>query len=276
MLIFNVFLLTANNSLHLPESTHSLVVFRRRSAMKGRMSALILGAALCAVVADMPAHAKGGDEAETAELLIALIKAGRAVVSEHQTLINDPSKGNKGFTDEFLGREIIEKFKVATRIDLSRPNGVPQSGLLLTMLETEREVVRESQVVINKQGVAFKGFIPAVFARKAGLKFHKKTGIKVKLTGTNYRFPGNKPDDFEAEVLRMFADPRHPKGQQYAKATMVNGKPVMRVMDPEYAGPTCLPCHGGPKGERDITGMKKEGWKEGELAGAISVVMPMR
>ncbi len=74
----------------------------------------------------------------------------------------------------------------------------------------------------------------------------------------------------------MFADPRHPKGQRYAKVTMLNGKPVLRVMDPEYAGATCLTCHGGPKGERDMSGMKKEGWKEGELAGAISVILPLR
>ena len=31
-----------------------------------------------------------------------------------------------------------------------------------------------------------------------------------------------------------------------------------------------------PKGERDITGAKKEGWHEGDLAGAISIVIPMR
>ena len=244
--------------------------------MKARRTSLVLGAAYCALVVGMPAHARVGDEAEIAELLIALIKAGRSVVSEHQALINDPSKGDKGFTDEFVGREIIKKFKTITRVDLSRPNGIPHSALLLAMLESEREVIRESQLVINKQGIAFKGFSPSVFARKAGENFHKKTGIKVKLTGTEYRFPGNKPDDFEAEVLRMFANPRHPKGQLYTKTTMVNGKPVMRVMDPEYAGVTCLPCHGGQKGERDITGMRKEGWKEGELAGAISVVMPLR
>lgn len=244
--------------------------------MKVWRTSLILGASLCAVVMGMPSHARAGDEAETAELLIALLKAGRAVVSEHQALINDATKGNKGFTDEFVAHEVIEKFKAKTRIDLSRANGSPQAPLLLSMLEAEREVVLEAQPVINKQGVAFKGFIPAAFARKAGEKFYKKTGIKVKLTGIDYRFPGNKPDDFESEVLRMFADPRHPKGQQYAKATMVGGKPAMRVMDPEYAGATCLSCHGSPKGERDITGMKKEGWKEGELAGAISVVMPMK
>jgi len=244
--------------------------------MNVKIAALIVGAGLCVTMMGMPSPVRAGDEAETAELLIDLLKAGRAVVSEHQSLINDASKGNKGFTDEFLAQQVIEKFKAKTRVDLSRPNGVPQSGVLLALLEAEREVVLEGQPVINKQGVAFKGFIPAVFGRKAGEKFHKKTGIRLKLTGIDYRYPGNKPDDFESEVLRMFSDARHPKGQQYAKATMVGGKPVMRVMDPEYAGATCLTCHGGPKGERDITGTKKEGWKEGDLAGAISVVIPMR
>lgn len=244
--------------------------------MKVRNTSIVVGAALCAVLTGFSVPAFAGDESETAELLIALLKSGRAVVSEHQALINDPSKGNKGFTDDFLAHQVIEKFKAKTRVDLSKPNGIPQSGILLALLEAEREVVLEGQPVINKQGVSFKGFIPAVFARKSGEKFYKKTGIRLKLTGTDYRYPGNKPDDFEAEVLRMFADSRHPKGQQYAKATMIGGKPVMRVMDPEYAGPTCLSCHGGPKGERDITGTKKEGWKEGDLAGAISVVVPMR
>ncbi|MDR4473740.1 MAG: hypothetical protein MRJ92_14215 [Nitrospira sp.] len=36
--------------------------------------------------------------------------------------------------------------------------------------------------VINKQGVGFKGMIPAVFARKSGERFFRKTGIRVKLT----------------------------------------------------------------------------------------------
>jgi hypothetical protein len=244
--------------------------------MTARVSSLIVGGGLCAVLVASLAHAKTGDEGEFAELLIALLKAGRAVVSEHQPLINDASKGEKGFTDKFMNAQIIEKFKAKTRIDLSRPNDIARGDLLLAMLESEREVIFEAQPIINKQGIGFKGFVPSVFARKVGQKFFGKTGIKVKLTGTDYRFAGNKPDDFEAEVLRMFADSRHPKGQSYAKSTTVSGRPVMRIMDPEYADATCLTCHGSPKGERDITGMKKEGWKEGELAGAISVVIPLR
>lgn len=220
--------------------------------------------------------ATAGDEAETADLLITLLKSGRAVVSENQGLINDPSKGHKGFTEDVFAQQAIEKFRAKTKIDLAKASSLPQGPLLMALLDSEKEVVGEAQMVINKQGVAFKGFLPAVFARKTGERFFKKTGVKLRLTGLDYRNPGNKPDDFEQEVLRMFADPRHPKGQQYVKTTMVAGKPALRVMDPEYAGATCLSCHGSPKGERDITGNKKEGWKEGDLAGAISLTLPIK
>lgn len=244
--------------------------------MNARMSSLVLGVGFCSFLLLSAPPVKAGEETETAELLITLLKTGRSVVSENQALINDASKGNKGFTEEFLAQQVVEKFKAKTKVDLSRVQGVPQGALLLNLLEAEKEVVAEAQPVLNKQGVGFKGFLPAVFARKSGERFYRKTGIRLKLTGIDYRNPNNKPDDFEVEVLRMFSDPRHPKGQQYVKATMSAGKPVLRVMDPEYAGASCLNCHGVPRGERDITGMKKEGWKEGDLAGAISIVMPMR
>ncbi|WHZ21377.1 MAG: Two-component system sensor histidine kinase [Nitrospira sp.] len=215
-------------------------------------------------------------EVETAELLIKLLQVGRGVISEHQATINDAGKGDKGFTGDYVANQVIERFRKATKIDLNRPNGTAQGPLFLAMVESEKEVIDEAQPVINKQGVGFKGIIPAVFARKAGERFYRKTGIRMKLTGVDYRFPGNRPDDFESEVLRVFADTRHPKGQPYSKATMFDGKPVLRMMDPEYAAASCLGCHGNPKGERDITGAKKEGWKEGDLAGAISIIIPMR
>lgn len=224
----------------------------------------------------MGGTALANTEMETAELLIKLLQVGRGVVSEHQALINDASKGEKGFTGEYLANQVVERFRKATKIDLSRPNSAPQALLFLAMVESEKEVIDEAQPVINKQGVGFKGVIPAVFARKSGERFYRKTGIRMKLTGMDYRYPGNKPDEFEVEVLRVFADTRHPKGQPYSKATIIDGKPVLRMMDPEYAATSCLGCHGNPKGDRDITGMKKEGWKEGDLAGAISIVIPMR
>jgi len=220
--------------------------------------------------------ARAANEAEVAEHLIELVKMGRGVVSEQMANINDPSKADKGFTGDYMAAQVVDRFKKRTKIDLRIPNVVPQANLYLALVEAEKEVVDEAQPIINKQGISFKGFIPAVFARRTGEHFYRKSGVRLKLTGSDYRNPSNKPDDFEAEVLRMFGDPRHPKGQSYVRNTMVDGRPVLRMMDPEYAGASCLNCHGSPKGERDVSGHKKEGWKEGELAGAISVVLPLK
>lgn len=244
--------------------------------MKVRVAATMLGVLFAGSLTLFALPVSASEEGETSELLIKLVKLGRGVVSEHQELINDASKANKNFTGDFVAAQVADRFRNQTKIDLSRSANVPQYNVLLSLLEAEKEVVDDAQVVINKAGVGFKGFLPAVFARKTGERFYKKTGIRIKLTGVDYRNPNNRPDEFEAEVLRLFSDARHPKGQQYAKATMLNGKPVYRLMDPEYAGASCLSCHGNPKGERDITGMRKEGWKEGDLAGALSIVYPMR
>ena len=221
--------------------------------------------------------ARAANEAEeVAGHLIELVKIGSGVVSEHQATINDAAKSEKGFTADFVADQVMERFKKQTKIDLRIPNVVPQANYYLALIEVERDVVEEAQPVINRQGVGFKGFLHAVFARRVGEHYYKKTGVRMRLTGINYRSLNNKPDDFEQEVLRMFNDPRHPKGQAYVRNTTIDGRSVLRMIDPEYAAASCLSCHGEPKGERDITGIKKEGWKEGDLAGAVSLVLPLR
>ncbi|MGH7229929.1 MAG: Tll0287-like domain-containing protein [Nitrospiraceae bacterium] len=242
--------------------------------MRMKVAAWICGVSVAGVLLS-GGLARAGNEAETAELLVKLLQAGRRVISTHQELINDPAKGNKGFTPDYLAEKMIEKYRETTKIDLSRPASVPQAKVLLALLESAKEVVAEAQPVINKQGIGFKGLIPAAWGRKTGERFAQKTGIKLKLTAMDYRYPGNRPDEFEAEVLRLFSDPNYPKGKEYSRMVMVNGQPAFRMMAPEYVGATCLKCHGGPKGERDITGNKKEGLKEGGLAGAISLILPV-
>lgn len=218
-----------------------------------------------------------GNEAEVAELLVKLIQAGRNTIASNQALINDASKGHKGFGPEVFAEQTLQKFKEQTHIDLRDSTLPPQTAkLLLSLLESGKEVVAEFQPVINKQGIGFKGFIPAKWGRLTGEKFAQKTGIRLKLTSSNYRWPGNRPDEFEAQVLRMFEDPAYPKGKDYNKTMTVEGRTVFRLMAPEYAKGACLQCHGEPKGEKDITGMKKEGYREGDLAGAISLVIPIR
>jgi hypothetical protein len=235
---------------------------------------LVVGMTAISLVWCVPARAE--NEAEVAGHLIELVKIGRVIVSEQMENINDASKADKGFTGDYMASQILERFRKIRKLDLRIPNVVPQANLYLALVQSEKEVVDEAQPVINRAGISFKGFFPAVFAQRVGEQFYKKSGVRMKLTAIDYRNTNNKPDDFEAEVLRMFSDSRHPKGQPYVRSLMADGRPVLRMMGPEYAAPTCLVCHGAPKGERNVAGTKREGWKEGDFAGAISIVLPLK
>ena len=46
-----------------------------------------------------------------------------------------------------------------------------------------------------------------------------------------------------------------------------------RIAVPEYYAPSCLSCHGEPKGDVDMTGYPKEGAKAGDLGGVISITL---
>jgi Protein of unknown function (DUF3365) len=214
-------------------------------------------------------------EERTAELLTKLMQTGRKVVSENQALINDPAKGDKGFTPALFTARVIDDFAKATSIDLRKPSG-EEGRLLAALLEAERETVAEAQPIINRAGMGFKGFIPASFVRKAAEKFTARTGITFKFTAMEYRNARNQPDAFEQKVFALFATPTYPKGTPYEETMEVGGKRVFRIMFPEYAAKSCLSCHGEPRGEKDITGGTKEGQKEGDLAGALSLTFPLK
>jgi hypothetical protein len=213
---------------------------------------------------------QAADGASTAATIVSVLKAGRAVVSDHQTLINDATKGDKGFTGAAFEAKWKEKYKEVNKSDM------PTDKVTADLVHAGKSVIDEAQPIINKQGMGFKGFLPALWGRKTGEKFSKSTGIGLKQTSEHYRFAGNKPDDYEAEVLKQFSSAGHPKGKEIVKTVSMGGKQVLRFMSPEYAAKSCLNCHGDPKGEKDITGGKKEGYKEGDLAGAISVIVPIQ
>src|SRR3989338_8204485 len=115
-----------------------------------------VGSGLLASVLAMGSPVHAANEAETGELLVKLVQAGRVVVTEDQVLINDAAKGDKGFTPQVFEGKQIAKFKEKTNIDLSKPDGSSQTRLLLLLLEAGKEVVEENQFKINKQGIGFK------------------------------------------------------------------------------------------------------------------------
>src|SRR5690606_925544 len=87
--------------------------------------------------------------------------------------------------------------------------------------------------------------------------------------------PENAPDDFERAALEYFMqDPSH--NEVWQRVTLADGTPAFRYVMALRAEESCLRCHGQPKGELDQTGYPKEGLELGDVAGAISVILPMR
>lgn len=239
--------------------------------------ALFIGAG----ITPAPAFANP-DTIETGRLLAILLDAGRVTVGANQALINDPTKGDKGFTPEVFEKQLTEKFKERSGVDLAnlKDAKVPEMAkkLLPQLVESGKTVVADNQPVINKQGVGFKGFIPATFGTQAASKFSSKAGVYLKQTTHDglLRNPKNKADDFEAAVLKKFADPSYPHAGDKIISEAVDGGKTLRVMLPLFYGKGCLTCHGDPKGEKDISGYAKEGAKEGDLGGAISVKLNLK
>lgn len=136
-------------------------------------------AMLCAVTGLIPTNLDARDvtasvEAGSARLLASLLKIGRGVVSEHQSAINNPSQGAKGFTATYFGETVSARFWRQELLDLTIPDDTPQAALLKSLLESEKEVVDSFQVVIDRPGIGFKGFIQAVFARQTDERFLKR------------------------------------------------------------------------------------------------------
>ena len=134
------------------------------------------------------------------------------------------------------------------------------------------------QETLNRQGVGFKGFIPAVFSRLVNEAFGRRAGgiaeIKVTAPPMLVRNPKVQPDAWELDVIKTkLLSSSWPKGQPYTVVATKDGVEAMRTVIPEYYGRSCLACHGAPQGEIDITGFPKEGANEGDLGSIISITL---
>ncbi len=228
-----------------------------------------------------PLFAEDDKELEkSAELAAKLLVSCRAIIAEKQDLFNDPEKGDKGFTGDVYVSQVKKHFKDATGVDVSEDdaNSKDQTKKILgTLLVSTKTVIDESQKVLNMKGRGFKKIIPAIVGRRTGYKFNKAlgAGYKLKQTSLQFRNPANHPDAFETEILKEFEENGYPKGKGKGEVVTNNdGSKTYRYMLPLYITSACLKCHGGPKGERDISKKIKEGYKEGEIRGAISLKFP--
>ncbi len=211
---------------------------------------------------------------KTAQHLATLLNVGRLIVERNQTLINDPRIGDKGFTPEVFEHEVVDEFILQTTIDLKHLSShLPSLAkeLLPVLLQASTEVVADAQLVINQRGIGYKNFVPATFGSQAARKFSNRSHVKIKQTALNPRNLKNTPDVYEENALKRLAT-------QPVSDTIIewvdNGE-TLRAVTPIYYSQDCLACHGKPRGILDISGYPREGAQEGDLAGAISIQIPV-
>lgn len=239
----------------------------------------ILAATAIALAANSPAGTPRDDDARIAKSLATMLSAGRTVVSRHQASINDANLANKGFDSKSVLAEAIKIYQDAAGVDPMSIDPNSRHGKLIRMqMDSIAEVIAAHQETINRKGVGFKGFIPAVFGRLTNESFGRRAvglaEMKVTAPPQFIRNAKAKADDWESGVIRdklLLAS--WPKGQPFAAEAQAKGKTAHRTAVPEYYGASCLSCHGSPQGEIDITGYPKEGGKEGDLGGVISITL---
>lgn len=232
---------------------------------------------LCAllVLALSPMLASANDEAVSKDITT-LFRSARKVISDNQDLINDASKGDKGLNSAKVLEVTKANYKEAAKVDLvtTGDGGAAKQALL----DAIKSVMDEAQSMINVQGKGFKGFLPAVFGARVAGKFSATMAgkFKIKLTAPKdfVRNRANRPDEWENKIIEeSFRNASWEHGKAFGENSTVDGKASYRYILPEYYGPSCLSCHGEPKGEMDITGAKKEGAKLNDLGGAVSLVI---
>lgn len=226
----------------------------------------------------VPQRAYAGDKEESIAVAVAeYLISGRAVIAKNQALINDASKGDKGFTPAAYEAQVRQEFLARTKMDITLINKSMTddfSHTLYAVHTSAKEVIGEAQSQINEQGKAFKGFNPAVYGARTGKKLKERTDVTLKQTSIRYRGDYNKPDEFETAVLKKFETGE--RGKPHFEDAVVDGKKSVRYMFPLYIEQSCLTCHGDPAGEKDVSGRIKEGYKLGDTRGAISVTVPVR
>ncbi|MBZ0107739.1 MAG: DUF3365 domain-containing protein [Candidatus Scalindua rubra] len=158
----------------------------------------------------------------------------------------------------------------------------------INMLVATRSVIAKNQDLINIDPVTgnyyFKGFVPALVGSEIANDFSLMTGYKLKQTSLNLRNLNNKPDEWEKKILNKFELSKYPKGTGFGEILEIDGRKIYRYMKPIYVEKACLKCHTSKDKtrpeirkflERKYPYDQAFGYKEGDVRGGISIMVPL-
>ena len=263
--------------------------YTSRSGWRGliqRAAIIILAIGLSAVTAwyltrMVPVHnpLQLEDNSMIANSLAAMLRASMAVISSKQGEINDPAVGYKGLDGKSVLAESVKLYRQQTGHDPDAVDAKSRHGRLLrALMDAIVDVMDKNQSMLNAKGIAFKSFIPPVFARlvdeEFGIRARGEAEIKNTAPPSLVRNREARPDAWETDVMAsQFLSTDWPKGEPFSATVQSKERSAFRMMVPGYYSQSCLSCHGEPKGQLDVTGYPKEGGKLGDLGAAISIIL---
>ena len=138
------------------------------------------------------------------------------------------------------------------------------------------DYVDDAQLSINTDSDGsfdFKNVYCSVAGKGIARRFTQNAdGYVIRYVRENPRSGTDEPDAFEQRALECFAAG---DDDEFYEMAQVDGEPVFRYASMLTVRNNCLDCHGGPAGEKDITGFLKEGMELGDVAGAVSMIIPV-
>ncbi len=151
-----------------------------------------------------------------------------------------------------------------------------QARVMVSEMDAVWEFISINQDTINYTSDGeydYKGLHCAIAGKAVAALFSKESDYdySIRFTNQDPRNIDNNPDEYEEAALQAFH--AGDKDARYGFEKL-NGQEVFRYVAVMEVEQNCMECHGGPKGEVDPTGFPKEGWSVGDVAGAVSVVMP--
>lgn len=112
--------------------------------------------------------------------------------------------------------------------------------------------------VVTENGLKLTQINPAYMTRQIGEITAQKNSVWFHITSANPIRPANAPDPWESVALKSFST----GSQEYSELiTTFDGEKLFRYMAPLWVDASCLKCHA------------KQGYKEGDLRGGISVTV---
>ncbi|WP_452040710.1 ATP-binding protein [Adlercreutzia rubneri] len=131
----------------------------------------------------------------------------------------------------------------------------------------------QPSININADGTYdFKGIYCSVAGKGIAKRFTRESdNYVIRYVRENPRSGTDEPDSFEQVALNHFTVGG---ATEHYELTDYEGRPVFRYASVLPIKPNCLPCHGEPAGTPDETGFLREGMELGDVAGAVSIIIP--